>query len=79
VGGLWDSFQGRGRGPNNKNEFFLEIHKRGGGGGNSPWRAHHMGERKGKESNKRGKGDWRGIGINKRGSGRLGNACQGIA
>jgi hypothetical protein len=29
--------------PNNKNEFSLEIHKRG-GGGNSPWRAHHLGE-----------------------------------
>jgi hypothetical protein len=28
--------------PNNKNEFSLEIHKRG--GGNSPWRAHHLGE-----------------------------------
>jgi hypothetical protein len=52
---------------------------RGGGGGNSPWRAHHMGERKGKERNKKGKGEWRGIGMKQRGSGRLGNACQGIA
>jgi hypothetical protein len=29
-----------------KNDFSYEIHKKG-GGGNSPWRAHHLGEMRG--------------------------------
>jgi hypothetical protein len=50
--GKWEAYgihaKGEEEAPTHKNKFLLEIHKRG---GNSPWRAHHMGERKGKEDN----------------------------
>jgi hypothetical protein len=42
VEGYGMHVKGEKEAPNNKNKFSLEIHKRG--GGNSPWRVHHLGE-----------------------------------
>jgi hypothetical protein len=61
--------------PNNKNEFSLEIHKRGGGGGvtllggRTTWGRSH------------GSRMWMSEGVlgsSKKASGRLGKVCQGI-